>query len=375
MKKSNVIIAAAAVVVSAVAVTACAQGESATVSYNITGKCPAGVATVYVYDPLTRAMRDSVDADGGTFSLRGDADRDALLALTFAGSHAYMMFFNDGEPISADLATMTLGGSEMNTRLNAYDRQIDSLAMEASVYVEQFNRARAGGMPVEQLDSLARRLQAEYIDPLNDSIVALTKKIIAGNGDNLIPVVFIRSVMYDCEIDELRQMCSYDKKYASHPMMAPVRRYLASLEEKMAVVGTMFTDVELTGSDGLRHRLSDYCGKGYYVLIDFWASWCQPCRMEMPNVKANYEKYHPKGFDIVGISLDSDADAWKKAIGDMGLDWRHLSDLNGWSSAAAAIYNIRSIPSSILVGPDGRIAAVDLRGEQLGKKLRQIYGY
>ena len=365
----------AAGVVSAAAVTACAQGESAIVKYEITGTCPAGTGKVYVYDPLARVMVDSVDAAGGTFRLSADAGRNALLGVTSPASRGYVMFFNDGEPLTVDLSRMTLSGSALNVRLNGYDRQIDAVAASADKYVEQFNRARAGGMPLEQLDSLARRLQAEYIDPLNDSIVSLTKTIISDNADNLIPAAFIRSVMYDCEIDELRQMLSDDKKYASHPMMAAVKRYLASLEEKMAVVGTKFTDVELMGSDGLQHRLSDYCGKGYYVLIDFWASWCQPCRMEMPNVKANYEKYHPKGFDIVGISLDSDADAWKTAIGEMGLDWRHLSDLKGWSSAAVAIYNVRSIPSSILVGPDGRIAAVDLRGEQLGKKLSQIYGY
>ena len=109
------------------------------------------------------------------------------------------------------------------------------------------------------------------------------------------------------------------------------------------------------------------------MLIDFWASWCGPCRMEMPNVKENYEKYQAKGFDVVGLSFDNKADAWKKAINEMGLNWIHLSDLKGWRSIAAQTYGIQGIPASLLVNPIGIIVARDLRGEALGKKLAEIF--
>ena len=95
----------------------------------------------------------------------------------------------------------------------------------------------------------------------------------------------------------------------------------------------------------------------------------------MPNVKANYEKYHAKGFEIVGLSFDNKEDAWKKGIADLGMPWPNLSDLQGWKSVAATTYGIRAIPSSLLVDPQGKIVALDLRGDQLGNKLKEIYGF
>ena len=94
----------------------------------------------------------------------------------------------------------------------------------------------------------------------------------------------------------------------------------------------------------------------------------------MPNVVAAYEKYHAKGFDIVGLSFDNDADAWKAAIKEWGMPWNHLSDLQGWQSTAAGVYGIRAIPASLLVNPEGTIVARDLRGSELGAKLAEIFG-
>ncbi|MGL6022355.1 MAG: redoxin domain-containing protein [Chitinophagaceae bacterium] len=117
--------------------------------------------------------------------------------------------------------------------------------------------------------------------------------------------------------------------------------------------------------------LSDY--KGKYVLIDFWASWCGPCRKENPNVVKAYEKYHPKGFDILGVSLDKDKNSWEKAIEKDRLIWTQVSDLQGWQSSAGELYNVKSIPTNFLVDPAGNIIAENLRGEALEKKLEEIF--
>ena len=114
--------------------------------------------------------------------------------------------------------------------------------------------------------------------------------------------------------------------------------------------------------------------RGKIVLVDFWASWCGPCRHENPNVVAAYNKYKDKGFDVLGVSLDRDMPSWRKAIAQDGLPWHHISDLRGWQSQHAQLYSITSIPATVLVDKQGKIIARNLRGEELNAKLKELMG-
>ncbi len=141
---------------------------------------------------------------------------------------------------------------------------------------------------------------------------------------------------------------------------------------KVGAVGSDAIEFTQTDVNGKAVSLSSF--KGKYVLIDFWASWCGPCRMENPNVLRNYEQFKGKNFTIVGVSLDKAKDAWIKAISDDKLSWTQVSDLKFWSNEVAVKYNIQSIPQNFLVDPNGKIVAKNLRGDALHNKLCELLG-
>lgn len=137
-------------------------------------------------------------------------------------------------------------------------------------------------------------------------------------------------------------------------------------------IGQKAPELAFQNPEGKTLKLSDL--KGKVVLIDFWASWCRPCRMENPNVVKAYNKYHEKGFEIFSVSLDKDKASWVNAIKQDGLVWAyHVSDLLYWQSQAAQIYGVRSIPATFLIGKDGKIIAKNLRGAALEQALEQIF--
>ena len=143
-------------------------------------------------------------------------------------------------------------------------------------------------------------------------------------------------------------------------------------DETQANDGSKFIDFTVPALDGKQVKLADVVAKNKITMVDFWASWCGPCRMEMPNVVEAYKQFHNKGLEIVGVSLDESKEDWAAAVKDMGMNWIQTSDLKGWECEAARLYGVRGIPACVLINQKGEIVGRDLRAEELLARLAEL---
>ena len=310
---------------------------AAQVNYTVRGTAHPEAKSLLVGDMTGQTQPETVDVAEGKFVVSGSKPDQTVMTVLDRDHRMQSFFIVDGSELTLDMNTGEIKGSKQNELLSQ---------LVTSLYSDQTTE--------EQGDSLLRRAMAD-------------------NQDNVIGAFALNLLMYSMSYDELKQTFESGAPFLDHPLCNQPRQMLASLEKRAP--GKMFTDLTENDTTGVAHRLSEYVGHGAYVLVDFWASWCGPCMHEMPNVKRNYEKYREAGFMVVGLSFDRNGEAWKRAIRENGLDWIHLSDLKYWQTVAAETYGVRSIPSSILVDPKGKIIDVDLRGDRLGKKLEEIYGF
>ena len=344
--------------------------------YVITGKnAPQDGITVYLVDRIVADAIDSAVVVDGTFKMKGKAAKDAFLGIEVEGSDWNYPLFNDGVPVQINFTDSSVTGSALNVKLTECDKRNSQAYARLNQLIEGFL-----ALPKEEQASAEDDFVAQY-EAVFQNFVDTKLAIIEENKDNLIPVAFIENVPEVLGYKKFNELVSSDAPFAKHPFVVDLKESLeeAMAEElkaediKSAVIGQKFLDLEMADTEGNLHKLSEYAGQGKWVLVDFWASWCGPCKAEMPNVAAAYKQYHDKGFEIVGISFDREKDPWEKAIIEWQMPWIHLSDLKYWKSAAAEVYSVNAIPDNLLIDPEGIVVARGLRGEALAGKLAEAF--
>ena len=343
------------------------------VKYTVKGVSKENGKMVYLEDKLTSKVVDSVVVAKWKFSFKGQADKDAIFGITFDKDNWQSwrtLFFNDGKTISVNMNDSTLKGSHQNERMAKYDIELDR---PTRAFLEKTSK-----MSEAEMIEHREELMDEY-NKLLDGQLALANKVFAEERQTLIPLNYAELYFFDNGVGAYDKLVEEQLPLSSHPYLKKARDEVAAMLQpknspKTAFIGQQFTDLEMSDPDGKMHKISELVGPGKWALVDFWASWCGPCRAEMPNVVEAYNKFHAKGFEVVGISFDQKREAWVNAIAQLKMPWLQLSDLKGWQCAAAPVYKIDAIPDNILIDPQGKIADRALRGKALQHRLQSIFG-
>lgn len=278
-----------------------------------------------------------------------------------------------------DHSSRIMSGSEMHdevSEIHTKNKELGTLKKNSDAIYQYAWIKKSGGLPQKEVNIFVEEYYAasEKYKVARDLFI---DKQLKAEG----------SLLYKALLLEAYGLSNTDQINAATNLLEKVKvemgadsyhsTYLAALIEKEKVkiktnIGQPYMDVNSLGINGGTHTLSSVVGKGNYVLLEFWASWCGPCRKEIPHLKEAYSKFHSKGFDIYGVSIDSSKKAWEKASEKEKLPWTNSLSIKEKGNDAQIIYNVSSIPANFLISPDGKIVAKNLRGEALAKKLEEL---
>lgn len=358
MKKIGLIALAACMMV------ACQDKNAYTISGSYDSAAEGDSVSLQLVEGRRLVDIQKVPVVNGQFEFKGVADSVQIAAITIG--EAFCQLFLEPGDIKVDLKPAQMAFALGTPNNNAYEAfMVDMKALEDE-YAEIAKSAQNPDLSDADKANIKKQMgefEEKYYQAIKNSIV--------DNAGNDFGLYNLCNSYYYFTPEELAPVLD---KYL---VAFPENGHLKLIKDKNdlsleTAVGKQFKDFEMPDVEGNMHKLSEYITANEVTLVDFWASWCGPCRAEMPAVKAAYEAYKDKGFGIVGVSLDNTKEAWVNGIADLGIEWPQISDLQGWNCAGAKLYGVNSIPATVLVKKDGTILAKNLRGEAIKEKLAEI---
>jgi len=313
---------------------------------------------------------DSAQLKEGKFAFTGKVDLPEMFYLKIKDAQGSFPFFIENAPITVkvyadSLDKTVVAGSLTQDAFTGYQKDELVFQLKMDELYEKYMQAK------EANDTVLLKIVDVAYDSVQNAQNAFTKNYILKNGKSVVSAYLALSNAYAFSLEELQAI-----NKAMDPTIAD-SKYVKKLAEREGIlakvqVGQPAPDFTMNDTIGNPVSLSSF--KGKIVLVDFWASWCGPCRAENPNVVNAFKKYGSKGFTVLGVSLDEKREKWVAAIAKDGLAWTHVSDLAFWQNAAAKQYGVMSIPANFLLDKDGMIIGSGLRGEELEKKLEEVMG-
>ena len=329
---------------------------------------------VYLVKYGEEAPIDSAVVTNGAFTFQGEQATPTLCVLYVGDQEMRRVSAGENAPYTAIFTlenarlqavlneeAPAVSGTPENDAFKALQDQVKGIRAKAEPLTDQLKSA----------DEAVKEAAMEQYEAIEAEASQALKAYIEANCDKQVAAKVFSDARYDLSDEDQEAILA--KANDTFKAVRGIDKMIEHLNIlKNSAVGKKFIDFEMADAEGKMHKLSEFVGNGKVVLIDFWASWCPPCRADMPNLVAAYKQYKSKGFEIVGISLDSKADAWAKGVQDLGITWTQLSDLQGWKNAGAALYGVNSIPHTILVDKDGTILCKQLHGKEIAVKLEEI---